>query len=164
MHSDEPKVRDVYYGVDDDSLYLRLDLDDGFQLNSLELHFEQKTVSLLNNPAVQFARKRVAEIRVPFSVLGLAKASPIAPAASDRTRSSRPGYSRLIRPARTTSGWNIYRAPKAIWLPAGGAGVLPITISLLVRADPYSSLFQSSSGRSVAPCSDMPAKMPRDRE
>ena len=76
MHSDEPKVRDVYYGVDDDSLYLRLDLDDGFQLNSLELHFEQKTVSLLNNPAVQFARKRVAEIRVPFSVLGLAKAGP----------------------------------------------------------------------------------------
>ncbi len=77
MHSGEPKVRDVYYGIDDDSLYLRLDLDDAFQLDSLELRFEQKTVSLLNNPAVQFARKRVAEIRVPFSVLGVSSGSPI---------------------------------------------------------------------------------------
>jgi hypothetical protein len=77
MHSDEPKVRDVYYGVDDNSLFLRLDLDDAFQLNSLELRLEQKNVSLLNNPAVQFARKRVTEIRVPLSVLGVAKAGPI---------------------------------------------------------------------------------------
>jgi hypothetical protein len=77
MHSDEPKVRDVYYGVDDDSLYLRLDLDDGFQLNSLDLRFEQKTVSLLNNPAVQFARNRVTEIRVPLSLLGVLSGGPI---------------------------------------------------------------------------------------
>jgi hypothetical protein len=70
MHSDEPKIRDVYYGADNDNLYLRLDLDDGFQLHSLEVRTESQTVSLLGNPAIQFARQQVAEIRVPFSVFG----------------------------------------------------------------------------------------------
>ena len=52
----------------------------------------------------------------------------------------------------------------AISLAEAGGGVLPITMSRLDIALPYSSLFQSSSGRSVAPCSEMPANSPRDRE
>jgi alpha-amylase/alpha-mannosidase (GH57 family) len=71
MHSDEPKIRDVYYGIDNENLYLRLDLDDGFELHRLELRSEQKTLSLLDNAEVQFAKKRIAEIRVPLGVLGL---------------------------------------------------------------------------------------------
>ena len=35
MHSGEPKIRDVYYGADNDNLYLRLDFDAGFQFSSL---------------------------------------------------------------------------------------------------------------------------------
>ncbi len=42
----------------------------GFQLHALEVRTDQKTISLLDNPAVQFARKRIAEIRVPFAALG----------------------------------------------------------------------------------------------
>jgi hypothetical protein len=70
MHSNEPKIRDVYYGVDNENLYLRLDLDDGFQFQSLEVRTEDQTLSLLGNPAIQFAKQRIAEIRVPFSVFG----------------------------------------------------------------------------------------------
>ena len=36
----------------------------------LELRTEQKTVSLLDNPSVQIAKKRITEIRVPFAALG----------------------------------------------------------------------------------------------
>jgi alpha-amylase/alpha-mannosidase (GH57 family) len=68
MHSSEPRLRDVYYGADGDNLYLRLDADDGFQFHSLEVRTEDQTVSLLDNPAVQFAKKRITEIRVPFAV------------------------------------------------------------------------------------------------
>ena len=77
MHSGEPRIRDVYYGADSENLYLRLDFDEGFQFHLLELRTEQKTVSLLDNPAVQFAKKRIVEIRVPFGALGAASESPI---------------------------------------------------------------------------------------
>jgi alpha-amylase/alpha-mannosidase (GH57 family) len=69
MHSDEPKIRDIYYGADSQNLYLRLDADQGFQFHSLEVRTEDQTVSLLDNPAVQFAKKRITEIRVPFAQL-----------------------------------------------------------------------------------------------
>ena len=77
MHSEEPKIRDVYYGADNENLYLRLDLDDGFQLHQLDLSADQKTVPLLNNAAVQFARKRIAEVRVPLAMLGISTGGPI---------------------------------------------------------------------------------------
>jgi alpha-amylase/alpha-mannosidase (GH57 family) len=77
MHSDEPKIRDVYYGADNDNLYLRLDFDHGIQFNSLELRTEQKALSLLDDPAIQFVRKQILEIRVPFGVLGVSSGSPI---------------------------------------------------------------------------------------
>ena len=46
------------------------------------------------------------------------------------------------------------------------AGVLksPVRISRFVAFRPYSSLFVSSSGRSVAPVGEMPANTPRERE
>ena len=64
MHSGEPKIRDIYYGADDQNLYIRLDTDDGFQFDSLELRTGDKTISLLNNPSVHSARKRIFEIRI----------------------------------------------------------------------------------------------------
>jgi alpha-amylase/alpha-mannosidase (GH57 family) len=76
MHSDEPRIRQVYYGADGDNLYLRLDFDDGFQLNALELRTGQQAISLLDNPAVQFAKKRILEIRAPFHALGVAGGNP----------------------------------------------------------------------------------------
>ncbi len=112
MHSGEPKIRDVYYGTDNDNLYLRLDFDAGFEFAGLELRTALKSLSLLDNPAVQFAKRRIAEIRVPLDVAGLAPDSPI--------------YLRLE-----------YLSSVAINLAAaGGAGVLPRTISLLVSAEP----------------------------
>jgi alpha-amylase/alpha-mannosidase (GH57 family) len=65
MHSDEPKIRDIYYGADGGSLYLRLDFDDGFQFNSLEVRSEDKIIPLLDNPSVEFVKKRILEIRLP---------------------------------------------------------------------------------------------------
>ena len=46
----------------------------------------------------------------------------------------------------------------------GGAVTFPSTISLFDIGLPYMSLFASSSGRIVAPSSEMPANSPRDRE
>jgi len=112
MHSGEPKVRDVYYGADSDNLYLRLDFDDGFEFAGLELRTGLKSLSLLNNPSVEFAKRRIAEIRVPLDVAGLSPQSPL--------------YLRLEYLSSTASNW-----------AAGvGAGVDPRTISLLVRDEP----------------------------
>ena len=77
MHSGEPRIRDVYYGSDSDTLYLRLDFDTGFQFSSLELRTEQKTVSLLDQPAVQFAKKQILEIGVPFALLTDSSENPL---------------------------------------------------------------------------------------
>jgi len=77
MHSDEPRIRDIYYGSDSDTLYLRLDFDGGFRFSSLELRTEQKTVSLLDNPAVQSAKKQILEIGVPLALLTASSESPL---------------------------------------------------------------------------------------
>jgi len=111
MHSAEPKIRDVYYGADNENLYLRLDFDDGFEFAGLELRTGLKSVSLLNNPSVQFAKRRIAEIRVPLEVVGVAPQNPL--------------YLRLE-----------YLSSSAINLAAaGGAGVSPKTICLLVSGE-----------------------------
>jgi alpha-amylase/alpha-mannosidase (GH57 family) len=70
MHRDEPRIRDVYYGADSDNFYLRLDFAQGFQLHSLEVQTEDETISLLDNPAVEFAKKRILEIRMPVLPAG----------------------------------------------------------------------------------------------
>src|SRR4029079_1728389 len=48
--------------------------------------------------------------------------------------------------------------------PSAGGVTLPVRISLAVKFLPYSSLFPSSSFRSVAPCRDTPANRPFERE
>jgi alpha-amylase/alpha-mannosidase (GH57 family) len=76
MHDYLP-VRDLYYGVDKDNLYLRLDFESNPEFISLELRTKQMAVSLLNNPAVQFAQCKILEIGVPLHLLGVAKDQPI---------------------------------------------------------------------------------------
>jgi alpha-amylase/alpha-mannosidase (GH57 family) len=112
MHSGEPRIRDVYYGMDNDNLYLRLDFDDGFEFAGLELRTASHSMSLWNNPSVQFAKQRIVEIRVPLHVAGLSPQDPI--------------YLRLEYLSSVASNL----------AAAGGAGVLPRTISLLVSAEP----------------------------
>ena len=77
MHSSEPKIRDVYYGTDADNLYLRLDFDDGFEFNAVELRTGLRTVPSLDNHGVQFAKKRILEIGVPLSALGMPSGAPM---------------------------------------------------------------------------------------
>ena len=111
MHSAEPRIRDVYYGADNENLYVRLDFDDGFEFHALELRAGEKSMALLNNPAVQFAKNRIAEIRVPLGMVGLSAQNPI--------------YLRLEYLSSTASNL----------AAAGGAGVSPSTICLLVSGE-----------------------------
>ena len=118
MHSAEPRIRDVYYGADNENLYVRLDFDDGFEFHAVELRAGEKSVPILNNPAVQFAKNRIVEIRVPLGeirvplgMVGLSAQNPI--------------YLRLEYLSSTASNL----------AAAGGAGVSPITICLLVSGE-----------------------------
>jgi alpha-amylase/alpha-mannosidase (GH57 family) len=73
MHGDRFLVRDLYYGADHDNLYLRLDFGSTPEFTSLELRTPAKAISLLDNPSVQFAQRKILEIRVPFQLLGVSK-------------------------------------------------------------------------------------------
>ena len=87
MHSGEPKIRDVYYGADDDNLYLRLDFDDGFAVQRCwNCAPGRRQCPLLDDPAVQFAKKRILEIGVPFSALGMRERNPDLLSACHRNR------------------------------------------------------------------------------
>lgn len=70
MHSDEPRIRDIYYGADNENFYLRFDADEGFHFRSIELESNGRNISLLDNSAIQIARKHILEIRIPLPVLG----------------------------------------------------------------------------------------------
>jgi hypothetical protein len=118
MHSAEPRIRDVYYGADDENLYVRLDFDDGFKFHAVELRAGEKSMALLDNPAVQFAKNRIVEIRVPLGeirvplgMVGLSAQNPI--------------YLRLEYLSSVASNL----------AAAGGAGVSPSTICLLVSGE-----------------------------
>jgi alpha-amylase/alpha-mannosidase (GH57 family) len=111
MHSAEPRIRDVYYGADNENLYVRLDFDDGFEFHAMELRAGEKRVPLLNNPEVQFAKNRIVEIRVPLEMVGISAQNPI--------------YLRLEYLSSVASNL----------AAAGGAGVSPITICLLVSGE-----------------------------
>jgi len=73
MHGARNVVRELYYGADESSLYLRLDFDNTPEFNSVELRTKEKSIPLSNNPAVQSAQRKIFEARVPFEVLGLEK-------------------------------------------------------------------------------------------
>jgi len=70
MHGERALVRDLYYGVDKSNLYLRIDFDQTAAFTSVELRTEQKIIPLLNNPDVDSAKRKILEVRVPFSVVG----------------------------------------------------------------------------------------------
>src|SRR5579864_1810612 len=76
MHGQRTAVRDLYYGSDDENLYLRLDLD-GAPENKIELRTTQETIPLLGNPQVQSAHRKILELRVPFKILGNSTVQPL---------------------------------------------------------------------------------------
>jgi len=71
MHGGESPVSDFYYGTDRENLFLRLDLLDNLELTKIELRTEAASISLLENAAVRFSRRKILEIQVPFQVLGI---------------------------------------------------------------------------------------------
>jgi hypothetical protein len=77
MHSGQSLVRDLYYGADEENLYLRLDFDGAPEFRRIELRTGERSVSLLDNPAVQFAQRKIFEARVPFDLLGVSRNQPV---------------------------------------------------------------------------------------
>ncbi len=69
MHGERAVVRDLYYGVDKSNLYLRMDFDRTAAFTGMELRTEKKIISLLDNPDVELAKRKILEVRVPFSVV-----------------------------------------------------------------------------------------------
>jgi alpha-amylase/alpha-mannosidase (GH57 family) len=76
MHGPQSGIRDLYYGADDQNLYLRLDLA-GSPETRIELRTTQGTVPLMGNPQVEFAHRKIVELRVPFHLLGVSKDHPL---------------------------------------------------------------------------------------
>jgi hypothetical protein len=76
MHGQRTAVRDLYYGADDQNLYLRLDLD-GAAETKIELRTTQGAIPLLGNPQVESAQRKILELRVPFRLLGVSKDQPL---------------------------------------------------------------------------------------
>jgi len=108
MHGGRALVRELYYGSDGASLYLRVDFESHPEFTSLELRTERAAVSLLDNPDVQTAQGRILEIRVP---LHLAGASPDQPLHFQIAAADRGATLELIPPEgwiELTSGWNTY--------------------------------------------------------
>jgi hypothetical protein len=66
-------VRDLYYGAGDGNLYLRLDFENSAEFTNIELRTEREVISLLDNREVEFAHRKILEIRVPFHLLGFSK-------------------------------------------------------------------------------------------
>jgi len=70
MHGQRAWVRDLYYGVDESNLYLRLDFDSTAVFARVELRTERQNISLLDNPAIEWAQGKILEVRIPFAVVG----------------------------------------------------------------------------------------------
>jgi hypothetical protein len=77
MHGERLLVRELYYGADQENLYLRLDFDGAPEFKRIELRTAQRSVALLGNPAVQVAQKKIFEARVPFDLLGVSRKQPV---------------------------------------------------------------------------------------
>jgi alpha-amylase/alpha-mannosidase (GH57 family) len=77
MHADRAPVRDLYYGVDESNLYLRVDFNQTTAFTSIELRTQEHIVSLLNNGNVLSAQRKILEVRIPFNVLGTSRNQPL---------------------------------------------------------------------------------------
>ena len=73
MHGGHAQVRELYYGTDHENLYLRLDFENSPEFTKIELRTQGAAISLLDNPAVRFAQRKVLELQVPLHVLGAPK-------------------------------------------------------------------------------------------
>ena len=73
MHGSQPEVRELYYGIDRENLYVRLDFQGSPQFTTIELRTEGAAISLLDNSAVRFAHRKILEFQVPLHVLGIWK-------------------------------------------------------------------------------------------
>lgn len=72
MHGERTLARELYYGVDKENLYLRLDFEGTPQITKIELRTSERTIALLTDPSVEFAQGRVFEARVPLRILDIA--------------------------------------------------------------------------------------------
>ena len=77
MHGSRNVVQELYYGADDANFYLRLDFEGLTEFNQIELRTQDKNVPLLNNPAVESAKRKILEARVPFELLNSSKDQPL---------------------------------------------------------------------------------------
>ena len=78
MHGSRNAVRELHYGADESSLYVRLDFDSPPEFSGVELRTKEKSIPLSGNPAVQSAQRKIFEARVPFEVLGVSKDQTLA--------------------------------------------------------------------------------------
>ena len=77
MHGSRQMVRDLFYGSDADNLYLRLDFEAAPEFTAIELRTGQENISLLGNPAVEVAQKKIFEARIPFRLLPGSQSQPV---------------------------------------------------------------------------------------
>ena len=73
MHGQRSAVRDLYYGSDDENLYLRFDLEGAPDLSRLELRTSSAAIPLSGNSQIESSQRKVLEVRVPFRLLGVEK-------------------------------------------------------------------------------------------
>ncbi len=76
MHGGRHAVRDLYYGADQENLYVRLDFEGAPEFSGIELRTGGKHIPLLGNPEVECAQKKVFEARVPLRLLDNAGDQP----------------------------------------------------------------------------------------
>jgi hypothetical protein len=77
MHAGRSTVRELFYGADQANLYLRLDFEGSPDLSKIELRTQQRKISVLGNPAVQVAQRKVLEARIPLELLDASKSRPV---------------------------------------------------------------------------------------
>ena len=77
MHGSRNIVQELHYGADEAYFYVRLDFDGLAESDQIELRTKDKSIPLINNPAVESAQRKILEARVPFELLGSSKDQPL---------------------------------------------------------------------------------------
>jgi len=76
MHGDRNIVRELHYGADPSSLYVRLDFEREPSDVAVALRTTEATVQLSHHPAVKSAMGKIFEARIPRDLLGGPKEQP----------------------------------------------------------------------------------------
>ena len=69
MHAQVSPVRDLYYGTDSASLYIRIDFDGITEFSGIELRTPGQAIPLLNNQQVELAHRKILEMKIPLKLL-----------------------------------------------------------------------------------------------